>query len=153
MHEARHGGIVIFAKRVVGFARKAKILAGDRNVRAPQRLVRVGLAQQARIVGRDADRQRSLVAGHQFVFIATETDDPGERPQVADAIAKLPAPVVPVGGGGVRVETAAECTGTFGERKWSGSLALLDGGWEQRRKQVGRLRIGRGTRRLRARGP
>ena len=41
MHQARRRAVAVFAQRIVGLARRAHELAGDRNDRPPQRLLRV----------------------------------------------------------------------------------------------------------------
>ena len=139
--EAGHGGVVVLAERIVGLADRAGVLAVDRDVRAAQRLLGVGLAEQAGVIRRDADGKRPFVAGDGAALILAEPDHPGERPEVANAVAQLPAPVVPVGGAGVREKAAAERARAFRLRERGDALALLDGRREQRPGKAGGRRV------------
>src|SRR5690606_11525338 len=60
VHQPRRLGVVVLAQRVVRLARRAQVLLADGDVGTAQRLLGVVAAHQARVVGRDADRQRAL---------------------------------------------------------------------------------------------
>src|SRR5205085_10627792 len=78
------------------------------DVRAAQRLGRIVAAHQARVIGRDAYRQRPLVAADGGALVRRQFEDTGEFCQRTDAGAKLPMPVVPFRGGRPRIEALIE---------------------------------------------
>ncbi len=97
MHEAGHRGVAVLAERIVGLAGRLQIFGADRNVRSPQRLRRVVAAHQARIIRRDAERQRSLMTNDSVALVVGQDEDALELGERADAPARLPAPIVPLG--------------------------------------------------------
>ena len=97
MDETWNGGVAVLAERIVSLARRLQIFGADRNVRSPQRLRRVVTAHQARIVGRDAERQRTLMTNHGVALVVGQDEDALELGERADAPPRLPAPIVPLG--------------------------------------------------------
>ena len=108
VHEARHGAMAVLAERIVGLAGRLEIFGADRDMRAAQRLQRVLARHQARVIGRDAERQRALMADHRVALVVGQHEDALELGERADARARLPAPVVPLGGLDLGIEALAE---------------------------------------------
>ena len=75
VHETRRGGMAVLAERIVGLARRLQIFGADRDMRAPQRLERILAAHQARVIRRDAERQRSLVAHHGVALVVGQHEE------------------------------------------------------------------------------
>ena len=117
MHQARHHRVMVFAERIVILARAADIFPAGRDVGAAQRLGRVIQAHQAGIIGRDAHRQRALVAGDGGIFVLRQAEDPGQFVQGADAGAHLPAPVIPFRRRGAGIEAAVKGAAVAAHRK------------------------------------
>jgi hypothetical protein len=108
MHEPRHLGVTVLAERVVGLAPRMHELVEHRHVSAPQGLRGIRPAHQARVVRGDPDRQRPAVALHRRALAIGEDEDPLQTGEVTDAVADLPAPVVPVARVGLGEERAPE---------------------------------------------
>ena len=124
MDEARHDRVVVFAQRIVGLARHAHIFVARHDVRAAQRLGRIVEAHQARVIGRDADRQRAFVAPDGARFVVGQAEDARQIVQRADAGAELPVPVVPFGRRGAGIEAAIEGLRLGADGKAQDRLAL-----------------------------
>ena len=106
MHQARHGAMAVLAERIVGLAGRLEIFGADRDMRAAERLQRILARHQARIIRRDAERQRALMADHRVALVVGEHEDALELGERADARARLPAPVVPLGGIDLGIDSA-----------------------------------------------
>ena len=108
VHQAGHHAMAVLAERIVGLARRLQIFGADRDVGAAERLERVFARHQARVIGRDAERQRSLMADHRVALVVRQLEDALELGKRADARACLPAPVIPLGELDLGVEALAE---------------------------------------------
>ena len=117
VHETWHSRVAVLAERIVGLAGRLEIFGADGNMGSSQRLERVVAAHQARIVRRDAERQRSLMAHHGIALVIGQHEQPLELCERADALARLPAPVVPLGGFDLRIEPLAKGAGGRSDRK------------------------------------
>ncbi len=108
VHQARDGAVPVLAERIVFLTRAASELCQGRNRRPAQPLSRVHGVDQTHVIRRDADRQRSLVPGDGRALLVGDGDDPLELLEATDAVAVLPAPVVPFGGLHTREVALAE---------------------------------------------
>src|SRR3546814_2014140 len=79
MHQAGRLGVVVLAQGIVSLAGRTQVLLADRDVRAAQRLLGVVAAHQTGVVGRDADRQRALVARDGAVLVVGALEDPDRK--------------------------------------------------------------------------
>ena len=131
VHETRCSGMAVLAERIVGLARRLQIFGADRDMRAPQRLERILAAHQARVIRRDAERQRSLVAHHRVTLVIGQHEETLELGERADAFASLPAPVVPLGRLDLRIEPLAEGARGRPDRK---ALKPRDNGSQRRER-------------------
>ena len=111
VHDAGHDGVVVFAQRVVVLAGGADVFAARGDMGPAQRLHRILQIHQAGVIGRDADRQRALVAGDRVMLVGREAEDAVQLFQGADAGTHLPAPVVPLYGRGAGIELFIEGAG------------------------------------------
>jgi hypothetical protein len=89
--------MAVLPERIVCLARGLEILGADWDMCASERLERVIARHKARIVGRDAERQRALVPDHGVALILGKSEDALELGERADTRAGLPAPVIPLG--------------------------------------------------------
>ena len=103
VHQARHRAVPVFTQRIVSLARRGLELAEGGHHGAAQRLQRVVGVEQARVVRRDAHRQAALVAPYRLGFLVGQAHDARQVVQGSNALAVLPAPVVPIVGAGFRV--------------------------------------------------
>ena len=108
VHQAGHHAMAVLAERIVGLAGRLQIFGADRDMGAAQRLERVFARHQARVIGRDAERQRALMADHRVALVVRQHEDALELGERADARARLPAPVVPLGELDLGIEALAE---------------------------------------------
>jgi hypothetical protein len=90
--------MTVLAERIVGLARRLEILVADRDMGAAERLCRILPRHQARIIWRDAERERTLMADHGLALVLRQDKHPLKLGERADARARLPAPIVPLGG-------------------------------------------------------
>ena len=96
MHESRGDRVMVFAQGVVFLARHAHIFIIDHDVRATERLGRVSVRHEARIIGCDAYRQRTLVLQGRRTLVLRQVEDALKLLQRPDTAARLPTPVIPV---------------------------------------------------------
>ena len=143
MDEARGDRVVVFAQGVVLFTGQADVFVRDHDVRAAERLRRVGVAHQARIIRCDADGQRAFVAQGGRALVLRQVEHAFELFERADAAARLPTPVVPVVGG--RARDSCVCrTRALQQRRESDWLCGSSG--RDRRREEEQTGVG-GTRR------
>jgi len=93
---------------------------------SPQGLGGIVQPHQARIIGRDADGQRALVALDRAPLILRQKEDARQLLDVADAGAELPVPVIPVAARGAGIEAAVEIFGFGIDGEAQGGLLRLD---------------------------
>ena len=108
---------MIFAQRVVGFARQTDIFLTHRNVGAAHGVARINAIHQARIIGRDADRQRSGMAHDGVPFVIGQLEDTFKLRHRLNPVANLPAPIRPFGGCGVGEKPLFEGAALIAQRK------------------------------------
>ena len=71
-------------------------------------VVRIGRVEQAHVVRRDAHRQHRAAFDDRAAFVGGQLEQILELREVLDAIARLPAPVGPLGVGHHRIVRASE---------------------------------------------
>ena len=135
MHQTGHHAVAVLAERVVGLARRLEIFAADRDMGAAERLHRILARHQARVIRRDAERQRTLMADHRVALVVGQHEDALELGERADARPGLPAPVVPLGGLHLGVKALAE-----GARERADREALHAHHHAERRRMPAELR-------------
>jgi hypothetical protein len=103
MHEARHRGVAVLGQRVLHHRRERLLLAPERDHLATDRVVRVVGVDQRDEVRRDVDPE--LVLRRQpLALVLGEVEDRLDLLEIVDAVAELPAPVVPLLVGDVLVD-------------------------------------------------
>jgi hypothetical protein len=101
---------MVLAQRIIRLAREAHILVAGHDVGSAQRFRRIVARHEAGVVGRDPDRQRTLVTADGGALILRKREDAGQLIERANARPELPMPVVPFGGGGTGTESLIEST-------------------------------------------
>jgi len=95
VHEAWHWGVTVLAERVFHHGGEGLLLGADRNHLAADRVVRILRVDQADEVRGDVDAELA-VGGEAFALVVGELEDLADLFERVDAIAELPAPVVPL---------------------------------------------------------
>jgi hypothetical protein len=103
--------VAVLAERVVGFAGQPHELAGRRHDGPAQRLAGVHRVQQTHVVGGDSERQQHAAGRDRGALVVGQLQHAVEVGQLSEPVARLPAPVVPVGIRHGRVEAAPEFAG------------------------------------------
>src|SRR6476646_7096321 len=151
--------MAVLAERIVGLARSLQIFGAHRHGGAAERLERVFARHQARVIGGNAEWQRSLVADHRVALILRQLEDALELGKRPDARACLPAPVIPLAELDLGVEALAERAGhwpdgeALGARSERDQMRPLSGRARGRKSFDGKMSFGEKLRcRLRATG-
>ena len=108
MDDSGNRTVLILVERIVRLADAAEVLVHRRHDRPAQRLPRIPRIEETRVVGGNRQRQRARLAAHRMALILRQTDHPPQSLHIADAVAKLPVPILPFFEGGVREETLPE---------------------------------------------
>ena len=126
MHEAGHRGVAVLGERVLHHRREGLLLAPERDDLAADRVVGVVGVDQADEVRRDVDPElvRCAQAG---ALLVGEVEDRLDLLEVVDAVAELPAPVVPLLVGDIGPERRAAADGGPAVRaEHLGGVAAVD---------------------------
>ena len=100
--------VLIFVERIIRLAAAPEVLVNRRYDRPAQRLPRIPRIEKACIVGGNRQRERIRLTAHRMSLIFRQMDHPPQRLHIADAVAKLPVPILPFLEGCVREETLPE---------------------------------------------
>jgi hypothetical protein len=97
MDKAWDRAVVVFVERIDSLAGRLPVLVGHHDHGTPQRLVGILRVEKAGVVRGDSRRQRPAMTVYGEALIVREVDDSFQAGEISDGIAKLPAPIVPLG--------------------------------------------------------
>ncbi len=106
--QAGHRAVVVLAQRVVGLAAGEEELVAGRHHGPAERVARILGVEQAGVVRGDGHRQGAPTAGQGRPLLFGKLEDVLQVGSALEAVTQLPAPVVPLGVGGLGEEVPAE---------------------------------------------
>jgi hypothetical protein len=113
MHESGDWAVSVFAKRIIRLTGSANKFASCGNNGFPERLQGVIRVEETHVVRGNGCGQQSATIGKNVTFFQGQFQHPFELLKSADAMSRLPAPVIPVGIGDIRIEAFAEERGSW----------------------------------------